>query len=87
MQDSIFHLLPNKKTIAGDQKAETAAIAELAITIKAESPELGEKVDQLQKQDKVFRDLQTQQVMILTSMIVLLFGDWSSCIGPMSTLV
>ena len=86
-QDSISHLLPNKKTIAGDQKAETAAIAELAITIKAESPELGEKVDQLQKQDKVFRDLQTQQVMILTSMIVLLFGDWSSCIGPMSTLV
>ena len=87
LQDSISHLLPNKKTIAGDQKAETAAIAELAITIKAESPELGEKVDQLQKQDKVFRDLQTQQVMILTSMIVLLFGDWSSCIGPMSTLV
>ena len=74
MQDSISHLLPNKKTIAGDQKAETAAIAELAITIKAESPELGEKVDQLQKQDKVFRDLQTQQVMIMTSMIVLLFG-------------
>ena len=74
LQDSISHLLPNKKTIAGDQKAETAAIAELAITIKAESPELGEKVDQLQKQDKVFRDLQTQQVMIMTSMIVLLFG-------------
>ena len=47
---------------SGDQKAETAAIAELAITIKADSPDLGEKVDQLQKQDKVFRDLQTQQV-------------------------
>ena len=30
--------------IAGDQKAETAAIAELAITIRADSPELGEKV-------------------------------------------
>ena len=34
----------NKKMIAGDQKAETAAIAELAITIRADSPELGEKV-------------------------------------------
>ena len=33
------------KNISGDQKAETAAIAELAITIKADSPELGEKVD------------------------------------------
>ena len=51
---------------AGDQKAETAAIAELAITIKADSPDLGEKVDQLQKQDKVFRDLQTQQVLFVT---------------------
>ena len=53
----------NQKIFAGDQKAETAAIAELAITIKADSPDLGEKVDQLQKQDKVFRDLQTQQVL------------------------
>ena len=53
----------NQKVFAGDQKAETAAIAELAITIKADSPDLGEKVDQLQKQDKVFRDLQTQQVL------------------------
>ena len=51
---------------SGDQKAETAAIAELAITIKADSPDLGEKVDQLQKQDKVFRDLQTQQVLFVT---------------------
>ena len=51
--------------ITGDQKAETAAIAELAITIKADSPDLGEKVDQLQKQDKVFRDLQTQQVLFV----------------------
>ena len=34
----------NQKMIAGDQKAETAAIAELAITIRADSPELGEKV-------------------------------------------
>ena len=34
----------NKKIFAGDQKAETAAIAELAITIRADSPELGEKV-------------------------------------------
>ena len=50
--------------IAGDQKAETAAIAELAITIKADRPDLGEKVDQRQKQDKVFRELQTQQVFI-----------------------
>ena len=35
-----------KSLLLGDQKAETAAIAELAITIKADSPELGEKVNQ-----------------------------------------
>ena len=57
---------------SGDQKAETAAIAELAITIKADSPDLGEKVDQLQKQDKVFRDLQTQQVLFDTLRVLFL---------------
>ena len=61
--------------ITGDQKAETAAIAELAITIKADSPELGEKVDQLQKQDKIFRDLQTQQVLLLECLSVIFFCD------------
>ena len=59
----------HQKMIAGDQKAETAAIAELAMTIKADSPELGEKVDQLQKQDKVFRDLQTQQVLLIECLV------------------
>ena len=58
---------------SGDQKAETAAIAELAITIKADSPDLGEKVDQLQKQDKVFRDLQTQQVLFCFCTAILVY--------------
>ena len=50
----------------GDQKAETAAVAELAAVIKGDNQELGEKVEQLQKQDKNFRDLQAQQVRVRT---------------------
>ena len=46
----------------GDQKAETAAIAELQTIIRGVNMDLGDKVGELQKQDKVFRDLQTQQV-------------------------
>ena len=48
--------------VLGDQKAETAAVAELAVIIRADNQELGEKVDQVQKLDKTFRDLQAQQV-------------------------
>ena len=45
-----------------EHKAETAAVAELQGTIKAVSPELGDKVGEVQKQDKIFRDLQNSQV-------------------------
>ena len=45
-----------------EHKAETAAGAELQGTIKAVSPELGDKVGEVQKQDKIFRDLQNSQV-------------------------
>merc|ERR1712037_331973 len=78
LEEALLRLKANKevasfhntlKRIGGDQKAETAAIAELAITIKADSPDLGEKVDQLQKQDKVFRDLQTQQAGIVEKLV------------------
>ena len=46
----------------GDQKAETAAIAELQSIIRGVNTDLGDKVGELQKQDKMFRDLQAQQV-------------------------
>ena len=50
---------------SAEHKAETAAIAELQKTMKAVSSELGDKVGEIQKQDKVFRDLQNSQVMLL----------------------
>ena len=47
---------------SGDQKAETAAIAELQAIIRGVNMDLGDKGGELQKQDKAFRDLQAQQV-------------------------
>ena len=72
----MLHGIGESLQFTGDQKAETAAVAELAITIKADSPDLGEKVDQLQKQDKVFRDLQTQQVLFVYSLSFALLSSY-----------
>jgi len=78
LEEALLRLKANKeissfqntlKRIGGDQKAETAAVAELAVTIKADNQELGDKVDQLQKQDKTFRDLQTQQAGLVEKLV------------------
>ena len=45
-----------------EHKTETAAIADLQAIIKAVSSELGDKVPELQRQDKLIRDYQVQQV-------------------------
>lgn len=45
-----------------EHKAETAAVSELQATIKAVSSELGDKVAEIQRQDKILRDLQNSQV-------------------------
>jgi len=49
------------KKIAAEHKAETAAMGELQGTLKALSSELGDKVADIQKQDKTVKDLQTSQ--------------------------
>ena len=42
------------KRITNDQKDETTAVADLQAAIKAVNPDLGEKVSELQRLDKVF---------------------------------
>ena len=55
----------------GDQKVETVAVCELQVTIRGLSCELGERVGELQRLDKLYRELQTQQVRteIVTAMM------------------
>merc|ERR1719266_256147 len=66
LEEALLKLKANKdissfqntvKRIGGDQKAETAAIAELQSIIRGVNMVLGDKVGELQKQDKMFRDL------------------------------
>ena len=49
------------KRITNDQKDETTAVADLQAAIKAVNPDLGEKVSELQRLDKVFGEQQTIQ--------------------------
>ena len=44
-----------------EHKADTASVQELHTTIRAVNTELGDKVAELQKQDRLVRDLQIQQ--------------------------
>jgi len=78
LEEAILRLKANKEVsafhntlrrIGGDQKAESAAIAELGAAIRADSQELGDKVDLLQKQDKTFRDLQAQQATLVEKLV------------------
>merc|ERR1712096_561919 len=78
LEEALLKLKANKdissfqntlKRIGGDQKAETAAIAELQTIIKGVNMELGDKVGELQKQDKVFRDLQAQQASLVEKLV------------------
>ena len=45
-----------------EHKTETAAMGELQATVKTLSSELADKVGEIQKQDKIVKDLQTSQV-------------------------
>ena len=45
-----------------EHKGETAAMGELQATVKALNSELGDRVGDIQKQDKLFKDLQISQV-------------------------
>jgi len=78
LEEALLKLKANKdissfqntvKRIGGDQKAETAAIAELQTIIRGVNMDLGDKVGELQKQDKVFRDLQTQQASLVEKLV------------------
>jgi len=78
LEEALLKLKANKdissfqntlKRIGGDQKAETAAIAELQSIIRGVNVELGDKVGELQKQDKVFRDLQAQQASLVEKLV------------------
>ena len=48
------------KSIATDHKNETAAISELGNLLKQLSPETAEKVAELQKQNRAFREQRVQ---------------------------
>ena len=55
---------------AAEHKTETASVTELQATIKSVSSELGDKVTELQRQDKLVRELQIQQVIGNISIIL-----------------
>eukprot|EP00088_Acartia_fossae_P017193 TRINITY_DN1973_c0_g1_i10.p1 TRINITY_DN1973_c0_g1~~TRINITY_DN1973_c0_g1_i10.p1 ORF type:complete len:605 (-),score=156.57 TRINITY_DN1973_c0_g1_i10:614-2428(-) len=57
------------KRIGGDYKVETQAIAELLTTVKNINPELGDKVGELQRLDRVYRDLQAQQTALVEKLV------------------
>lgn len=78
LEEALLKLKANKdissfqntvKRIGGDQKAETAAIAELQAIIRGVNMDLGDKVGELQKQDKAFRDLQAQQASLVEKLV------------------
>jgi len=78
MEDAMVKLKSNKnvadfqaalKRIAADAKTETTAIAELQTTIKNVNPDLGEKVSELQRNDKIYRDHQAAQAVLVEKLV------------------
>jgi len=78
LEEALLKLKANKdvtsfqnmlKRITNDQKAETTAVADLQATIKAVNPDLGEKVSELQRLDKVFREQQTVQAGLVEKLV------------------
>lgn len=78
LEEALLKLKANKdvtsfqnmlKRITNDQKAETTAVADLQATIKAVNPDLGEKVSELQRLDKVFREQQTIQAGLVEKLV------------------
>jgi len=57
------------KKISTDHKSETTGISELQITIKNVNPDLGEKVGELQRLDKIYRDHQGQQANLVEKLV------------------
>ena len=57
-----------------EHKTETGLIADLQSTIRSVSNELGDRVAELQRQDKTVRDLQTQQVFSLENSVNLVIN-------------
>lgn len=78
MEDAMVKLKSNKdnnsfqatmKRISGEQKIESSAIADLQNTIKSISPDVGEKVGELQKCDKIYREHQGQQAVLVEKLV------------------
>jgi len=78
MEDAMVKLKSSKdanafqatlKKIAADHKNETTAITELQTTIKNVNPELGEKVGELQRCDKIYREFQSQQAVLVEKLV------------------
>ena len=75
----------DNNTFVADHKTESGNISDLHTTIKSVSSELGDKVGELQKQDKIIRDLQTQQASFYCHYGVSSYGKpmyyYSGCFG------
>jgi len=78
MEDAIVKFKSNKdsnsfqstlKRIAGEHKNESQGISELLTTVKNINTELGEKVNELQRLDKAYRDFQTQQANLVEKLV------------------
>ena len=59
----------NSKKILADHKAETGAISDLNNVLKSLSPEVSEKIVELQKQDRMFREHQTTQAGLVEKLV------------------
>jgi oligosaccharyltransferase complex subunit alpha (ribophorin I) len=57
------------KRIAAEHKNDTQAISELMTTVKNINTELGDKVGELQRLDRVYRDYQTQQASLVEKLV------------------
>jgi len=78
MEDAMVRLKSSKdvnafqaslKKIAGDHKTETSAVSDLQATIKNVNPDLSEKVGELQRCDKIFREYQSQQAVLVEKLV------------------
>jgi len=57
------------KKINNDHKNETTGISELQVTIKNVNPDLGDKVGELQRLDKIYRDHQASQAVLVEKLV------------------
>jgi len=57
------------KKIGAEHKVDTLSVQELHTTIRGVSSELGDKVAELQRQDRLVRDLQIQQGLLVEKLV------------------